>query len=184
MNALGKLAIPGLRGVWRDDAMLNATLRALCVPPENGVREQKKGKASIQLAIQPFSVARWALWKGGGGQLPHGVWVPFGAARSNEHRHTRARKFRHDPSETHPQEQRGEGFTQRESWGGRLDVDKTSAPPQKFFRRCVRCLDCSGHLPGTAPYVAISSVLKTLVGTTDLVPFPMLPPIGPGLPDQ
>ena len=48
----------------------------------------------------------------------------------------------------------------------------------------VRCLDCSGHLPGTAPYVAISSVLKTLVGTTDLVPFPMLPPIGPGLPDQ
>ena len=64
--------------------------------------------------------------------MPHGVWVPFGAARSNEHRHTRARKFRHDPSETHPQEQRGEGFTQRESWGGRLDVDKTVAPPQSF----------------------------------------------------
>ena len=51
-------------------------------------------------------------------------------------------------------------------------------------RVLLRCLDCSGHLPGTAPYVAISSVLKTLVGTTDLVPFPMLPPIGPGLPDQ
>ena len=113
--------------------MLNATLRALCVPPENGVREQKKRKASVELPMQPFSVARWALWKRGEGQLPHGVWVPFGAARSNEHRHTRARKFRHDPSETHPQEQRGEGFTQRESWGGRLDVDKTSAPPPKVF---------------------------------------------------
>ena len=136
MNAIGKLAIPGLRGVWRDDAEFNAILRALCVPHENGVREQTKRKASVEVAMQPFSVARWALWKGGGGQLPHGVWVPFGAARSNEHRHTRARKSRHDRSETHPQEQRGEGFAQRESWGGRLDVDKTSAPPQKFFRRC------------------------------------------------
>ena len=133
MNAIGKLAIQGHGGVWRDDAEFNAILRALCVPHENDVREQTKRKASVEVAMQPFSVARWALWKGGEGQLPHGVWVPFGAARSNEHRHTRARKFRHDPSETHPQEQRGEGFTQRESWGGRLDVDKTSAPPPKVF---------------------------------------------------
>ena len=90
--------------------------------------------------MQPFSVARWALWKGGEGQLPHGVWVPFGAARSHEHRHTRARKSRHDRSETHPQEQRGEGFTQRESWGGRLDVDKTSAPPQSFSGDAARAV--------------------------------------------
>ena len=143
-----------------DDAMLNATLRALCVPPENGVREQTKRKASVEHAMQPFSVARWALWKGGEGQLPHGVWVPFGAARSHEHRHTRARKFRHDRSETHPQEQRGEGFTQRESWGGRLDVDKTSTPP-KFFRRCgPRCSHTEAlRARGSAAGLGISAAL-------------------------
>ena len=47
---------------------------------------------------------------------------------------------RHDRSETHPQEQRGEGFTQRESWGGRLDVDKTSAPPQSFSGDAARAV--------------------------------------------
>ena len=158
MNALGKLAIPGLRGVWRDDAMLNATLRALCVPHENDVREQTKRKASVEVPMQPFSVARWALWKGGEGQLPHGVWVPFGAARSHEHRHTRARKSRHDRSETHPQEQRGEGFAPRESWGGRLDVDKTVAPPQSFpamrpalFAQALRARGSAGRAHDETP---------------------------------
>ena len=35
------------------------------------MREQKKQKASVEVAMQPFSVARWTLWKVGEGQLPH-----------------------------------------------------------------------------------------------------------------